>query len=308
MMQPRTRLFAITVLIAVVLLALGVLSRNIGVLGNSAILATFLIAAPQFFLSYQKFQSVKEMEEVFPSFLRELAESVRSGVPLYKSIQNAAKSEYGKLSAEIKKMSHQISWNMNIEKVLDQFAERLKRSKRIHSSTKIIRESYLQGGNLADTIDSVASNATMLEDVQKEKRSILSQYVLLMYAISIIFIVIVVAINRLLIPIFESTSKVVGQQLGLVNPCGTVSGIEVTLCDFLNTSSNALFGLQPNTIASYYIGLFFYMAIMQAIFSGLVVGQISDNSLTSGLKHSIILSGIVFGSFSITVCLKLFGV
>jgi archaeal flagellar protein FlaJ len=308
MMEQRVRLFAISAAVSSVLLVLAILSRNAGILGNAAIISTFVMSAPQLVLSYQKFRSFKEMEEVFPNFLRDVAESVRSGVPLYKAIQNTGKSEYGRLSAEIKKMSHQISWGMNVEKVLDQFAERVRTSKRLYSAVKIIRESYLLGGNLADTIESVANNSGMLEEAQREKRSILSQYVMLMYAISIIFIIIVVAINRLLVPIFESTSQVVGQQLGLVNPCGSVSGAEVYLCAFLGGTSSMVFGIQENTIGSYYIALFFYMAMIQAIFSGLVAGQISDNSLVAGIKHSLILGGIVFGSFSIIVWTKLLGV
>lgn len=307
-MKQRTRIFAITISIATALVVLGLVSRNAGILGNAAIISTFVVAAPQLFISYQKFRSFKEMEETFPTFLRDISESVRSGVPLYKSIQNAGKTEYGKLSAEVKRMAHQISWGMNVEKVMDQFAERVKASKRLYSAVKIIRESYLLGGNLADTIDSVADNSNMLEEAQREKRSILSQYVMLMYAISIIFIVIVVAINRLLVPIFESTSKVVGGQMGLVNPCSSVSGVEVLLCGFLEGTSTTIFGLQESSIGSYYVALFFYMAMVQAIFSGLVAGQISDNSLTAGIKHSLILGGIVFGSFSIIVWTKLLGV
>lgn len=198
---------------------------------------------------------------------------------------------------------------MTIDKVLDQFAERMKSSKRISSSIRIIRESYNSGGEVTSILDSVADNVTVLGDTEKEKKSMLSQYVLMMYAISFVFLGIVIAINRLLVPIFQVTeTQGVGEQIGLINPCLSCEDFTCNICDLFQGTSQNIFSLDPSKIGSYYTSLFFFMAIIQAAFSGLVAGQISENSITAGIKHSVILVSAIFGAFSIMVRLGMLGV
>ncbi len=308
-LSGRPKFLLISSGISLVLILLALLSRDIGIVGNMVILSTFVMATPQLLISYQSYRGLKEMEEKFPLFLRDLIENLRSGVAFHKAIISASKNDYGKLSQEIKKISHQLTWGMPTDKVLNQFAARIKRSRRLYTSVKIIRESFVSGGDVVSTLQSVADNATILQDSEKEKRSMLDQYVVLMYAISIIFIVIVTVINRLLIPIFQiSGESLIGETLGLVNPCTSCTDFTCSVCGLFEGTSQVYFSISPGTTASYYTSLFFYMAVMQSLFSGLVAGQISENSLAAGIKHSLILVGITIGAFSILVKLKLMGV
>lgn len=291
------------------LVTLAVLTRDIGVIGNAIILSTFILATPQLFMSYQSYRALKEMEEKFPIFLRDLIENLRSGIAFHKSIISSSKIDYGKLSVEIRKVAHQLTWGMPIDKVLNQFALRVKRSKRLYTSLKIIRESFVSGGDTVSTLESVADNATLLQDSEKEKKSLLDQYVVLMYAISLIFIVIVTVINRLLLPIFQVSSGTVGVEvIGLSSPCASPDPAAAPICGLFEGTAEVYFSIQKGSTAAYYTSLFFYMALLQSLFSGLVAGQISENSVTAGIKHSLILVGITLGAFSILVKLKLMGV
>ncbi len=308
-LSRRLRFLLISTLVSSALISLSSLTRDIGIVGNAIILSTFVIATPQFFISYQSYRDLKEMEEKFPLFLRDLIENLRSGIAFHKTIIASSKINYGKLSEEVKKVAHQLTWGIPLDKALNQFATRLKNSKRLYTSIKIIRESFVSGGDVVSTLESVADNATLLQDSEKEKKSLLDQYVVLMYAISMIFIVIVVMINRLLIPIFQvSSESLVGGGIGLANPCDYCDGFTCNVCGLFEGTSQIYFSINPSTSASYYTSLFFYMALVQSLFSGLVAGQISENSIIAGLKHSLILVGITMGSFSILVKLKLMGV
>ena len=298
MVSRIVKFMGISTSISIGLILLSILSKDIGVFGNIMILVTILMSVPFFLLRYQKYKRVKDIEKKFPDFLRDLTESLRAGLPLHKAIQSASKADYGALSTEIRKMSNQISWGMTIDKVLDQFAERMKNSRRVYTAVKIIKESNFSGGDVPATLEAVADNADMLEDAEKEKKSILSQYVMLMYAVSILFIVIVVAITKLLLPIFSTAGKA-GGMIGLSNPCESCFGVSCFVCNLFQVTSS-VFGIQQG-VSSYYTALFFYMAVIQSIFSGLVAGVISENSVTAGVKHSLILAGIVFGTFSILV-------
>lgn len=306
MLTTISKTLLITLLISAILLAIGIASSDTGVIGNMIIISTFVIAAPLFFLRYKKFKEVKEMEEKFPIFLRDLIESIRAGMPFHRAILSANKARYGALSKEIKKISDQISWGITVDKALDQFAERVKSSRRLYLAIKIIRESYLSGGNVVSTLDSVVEGQLTLVEEEKEKSSMLGEYVVLMYAIAIIFVVIVMGINKLMVPIFK-VSQQVGTEFGIRNPCETCAGIGCSLCSMYTGTASAVFSLDPSGISAYYTSVFFFMSIVQSIFAGLVAGQISEGSAIAGFKHSMILVGIIFGMFSIMVRLGLFG-
>ena len=49
----------------------------------------------------------------------------------------------------------------------------------------------------------------------------------------------------------------------------------------------------------YFKALFMYMAMIQGIFSGIIAGEIGDDSLASGAKHAIIIITIVIVVFVI---------
>jgi flagellar protein FlaJ len=149
----------------------------------------------------------------------------------------------------------------------------------------------------------------MLVESEKEKKSILSQYVVLMYAIALIFIAIVVAINKLLLPIFSSTTELgVGESIGLVNPCESCFDLACNICNGYNFISSFFLRIETTGIASYYTALFFTMSLIQSFFAGLVAGQISENSLVAGLKHSLILVAVTWGAFLILIQVGLLGV
>lgn len=310
----------LTLLLLAMFVAIGVLSNNVGVLGIAIIIGVFANITPQIMLIYQKYRRLKEMEEKFPSFLRDLTEGIRSGLPFHKAIVAASKIDYGTLSEEVKKMTHQLSWGVTLDKVLEKFAERVKQSRRLYTSSKIIRESFASGGEVVATLESVADSATALEEAEKEKKSLLNQYVVLMYAISVIFVVIISAINKFLVPIFQTAGTTaaggaVGQIVSLDNPCNTCSGLECSICDFYNSVAFVVVrdpvtgqALDPTNITVYYTSLFFLMALIQSVLSGLVAGQISEGSARAGVKHSLILAGITVGSFLIMIKFGFLGI
>ncbi len=296
----------ITIGISAILISIGIITSDTGIIGNAIILSTFVISAPILYVRYKRFREFKEMEEKFPNFLRDLVESLRAGLPLHKAIINASAINYGTLSKEVNKVSNQLSWGMSINKVLNQFAQRMKGSKRMTSGIQVILQSYLSGGDVVSTMDSVADSHLTLIETEKERASELSQYVMVMYAISLIFIGIVISVNKLLMPIFGLSQQ--GAEFGLVNPCTTCSGLECAICSLYETTAGSVFGLEQSTIGAYYTSLFFFMSIMQSIFSGLVAGTISEGSVIAGSRHSMILASITFGVFSIFVRLGILGV
>jgi archaeal flagellar protein FlaJ len=303
-----TKVLIVTIVISAVIMAMALLSKNFGVIANAIILVTFLVGGPQFLLIYKSFADLKAMEEKFPLFLRDVIEQLRSGMPLHKAIITVGGYDYGKLSPLVKKMSVQLSWGIELDKVLFQFAESIKQRKRLYTNIKIIQESYKSGGDVVATLSTVADNSNLLEDADKERSSLLNQYVVLMYAICFIFVGIVVSVNNLMVPIFKISSGMGmagGEGLGITNPCASCYGTMCLVCNLYGGTANLLFNIDPQSIGAYYISMFFYMSIMQSLFSGLVAGQIGENSVKAGIKHSMIM---VSGTIAIFYLLIYLGI
>lgn len=302
------KILIICIAISSFLITVGIVSYDFGVIAMAVFLSTFVISAPQFFLMYERYRTLKEMETKFPLFLRDMIESIRSGMPFHQSVLITSRLEYGKLSKEIRKMANQISWGIPFDKVVEQFAERIKDSKRLNIALKTIRESYMSGGDVVSTLESVSDTTVILDESEKERRSLLNQYVVLMYGICFLFLGIVVAINRLMIPIFQ-ISAVPGatEALGIENPCNACAGFSCSVCGGFQ-SVCLMYGMDAEGISCYYTSLFFFMSIIEAICCGLVAGQISENSITSGIKHSIVMSAVIFGAFFLLIYLGLMGV
>ena len=225
--------------------------------------------APYFIARYLKFTKLKAMEESFPEFLRALSESQKSGITFPQAIVNASKIDYGPLSGEIKKMSYQISWGIPLPKVLDKFSKRMKESEFLKRSIAIILEAYRSGGDVAEVMESVAESARMVKELEAERKSKFSQQLLIMYAIYIIFIVIIIALNKILLPMFSlSASQDTG---GMAFSMGTID-------------------------PAFYRTIFLHMILIQAVFAGLIAGQVGEGSIIAGIKHSGIM--LVIGTIA----------
>lgn len=131
-----------------------------------------------------------------------------------------------------------------------------------------------------------------------------------MYAIAFIFVGIVAAINKLLLPIFQIAATPGGTKvLGLTNPCASTTGFETNICWFYSLPAKYIFFMSDvNGIAAYYTSIFFFMTLIVAISSGLVAGEISEGSMVTGVRHSVIMTAGVVGALLILKQTGLLGI
>lgn len=263
---------------------------------NIIFLGVLILFIPYSIFKFLEFKKVKAYEESFPNFLRDLAESQRAGLPILQSIKLASKSDYGILSHEIKKMESQLSWNVPLETVLNNFSKKMKKSVVIARTILIIQQANKSGGNVEDTMDSLADNIEMLKSVKEEKEILLSQQVMMMYGIFFIFLGISIALLKFLIPLLQSDiSDTSSFSLFSANsnPCfeclSTNTNPQCTSCDLFFTVSDSAGLGEREEASTYYKSVFFVMIIVQAIFSGLIAGQIGSGSAAAGIKHSMIM-------------------
>jgi len=231
--------------------------------GFSIGVALAIAFVPYSIFSYMEKKAIIDMEKNLPSFLRDLAESRKTGMTLPQALYKSAQVDYGKLSIELKKMANQISWGVPFQEVLQRFSKR-SGSPFIQRSIAIIMEAQQSGGALIETLDSVARDARMLKDAEEERKSKLNQQAVIIYAIFFLFMAIVIALQKLMMPLIYSKGFALATE-------------------------------DPLTIVSYYKNLFFSMILIQGLFNGMIAGQISEGSPIMGLKHSALF--VIIGVF-----------
>ena len=284
-------------LIAAALVVAALILQNISASGILIIAAMIIGVVPYAFATYFEYSNIKAMEERLPLFLLDLSEAQKIGMSLPEALKQVSKTDYGKLSGEIKKIDYQLSWGIPISEAMNNFAQRTSKSKLITRVIRIINEAYSSGGDIARTMESTASDINAINEAEKERKSITYEHMMIMYAIYFIFIGIVIGLSQTLIPLMNmntgSTSIAGSSILSFSDPC---QGCENGGLSCINCSIFSVF-CQVFAIdkSCYYYALFILMAVFQGIFSGLVAGQIGEGSVVAGLKHSAIMTISGFG-------------
>ena len=295
-MEFKYKVLSVSLIVAVALVLLSaLLIGDAGTVGNVFVISLFIVVIPYFVLEYTSFLWIKSVERQFPNFIRDLADSNRSGMSLPEAIHICSKTNYGKLTDEVKSMSNRLTWGTHFIRVMEIFNKKVEKSKIITEALDIIKESYSSGGNITSTLDSVAKDIKILQDAEDERKSLVRQHVMIMYAIFFIFLAVSLMIIYVMVPMMmqqpEGETEALAFQFvdpcpadASMFPCNIFSG----LCAILDV---------PTGISCYYIALFFFILIIQGIFSGLIAGQLGENSIIAGSKHSIIMVSAAISIF-----------
>jgi flagellar protein FlaJ len=258
-----------------------------------------------------KNRAIRDVEDEFRSFLKDLAESKNGGMTLIKALESAKDTDYGRLNREIEKIYNQLTWGVPFPEVMNRFSKRMRASPVIQESTSIIIQSFRSGGNITDTLNSVADNAAELKKVVQDKRSKIKQQVYIMYIIYFLFIGITIGIYIMLGQLLGLGTQEAGALQGVgeilgsgdspgpTNFCGENIPAATPLC-----STAEVMGFVPDNLSSlssqraveysygkmaYYKSLLFLMLIIQGLCTAAVSGQISEGSPSAGVKHAIVM-------------------
>lgn len=284
----------IPIIAAVILIIIGIfLYQSPALMGNFILLALIVGTIPYVMISYFDYQKIKAIEDQLPTFLLDLAETQKTGLSLPDAIRIISKTDYGKLTLEIKKLSDQLSWGIPIQDVMESFAKRMEKSNMVKRIVRIINEAYSSGGDITRTMEATAEDILAIKEAEKERSALTFQHVIVMYAIYYIFIGIVIGLTKTLIPMLEMNLQTTGP-VGILSfqdacvACVASSHIFCVSCSVFNSIAQ-LFSLGTGAIG-YYNALFLIMVVIQGIFTGLVAGQIGEGRIIAGFKHSAIMT------------------
>jgi len=241
-----------------------------------AIIAMLTFAFPIMLFIYADYKKKKEVEEMFPIFLRDFVESVRGGLTLPQAFKSLRGNDYKSLTHYIKKIASQLDWGIPVEKVLINFAKETE-SRLIGRIISSVVESHRFGGNFADTFEALSNTSLEVERLRQERRLYLQSQLMTGYIIFFVFLVVIIGLGKFLVP---SLSEVTAAGLG-------------TPLSATETSA------PPVDLAGEYKMIFRNLILLQGLFAGLAVGKMAEGSIISGVKHSMFMMivGIIVFTF-----------
>lgn len=270
-------LYAMSGVFAAMFATLGVLSF-VGYGGLTARFATdflvlaFLIGVGPFgFRRALEMRRIRAMDDKFPDFLRDLAEGLRAGMTLPRSLFSAAYGTYGALTPEIKRMSAQVEWGVSFTESLQRFAQRV-RTPLIQRTVSLINEASHAGGSVVDILTAAANDSREIKQILEDRRRQMGIYSVIIYIAFVVFLVVIYVLSAQFIPSFQQAVQGSG---------GTqVGGVS----------------LRPFETATY-VTIFFHAALVQGVGSGLVAGVMTEGHPLGGLKHSFVMAIIAWVFF-----------
>mgnify|MGYP000471628164 CR=1 FL=1 len=223
----------------------------------------------------------KEKEEMFLEFARDLVGSVKAGTPISKSIIQMRNKNFGSLTPHVTKLANQISMGISVRNSLTTFAKDVN-NRVISKSISLIIEAEESGGQIDLILESTAKSIGEIEDIKKEQKSAMYNFVIQGYIIFAIFLVIMLIVQLKFIPSMMKTISQAGLGGGEM-PFGFSASSKFSI-DVLNN-------------------LFLALILVQGLFNGLVIGKLAEGRISGGIKHSLIL---VAAAYLITTGVKIF--
>jgi len=210
-----------------------------------------------------------------PHLIRDIADAGRSGMTLTRSIEISAERDYGPLTKELKKLIAKISFRVPLERALQYFADATGTTLARRSSM-LIAEANKSGGDIQESMESVAKHVQEIQYLERKRRATLRPFIGVMY---ISFAVFLVTVYLLISSFFKQLANTSFGGGG-----GSAGGFG---------GGFSFVSLPLDKITA----VFLYMAMIEALFAGLVGGKMATGYLKDGLKHAILLMMICFVTF-----------
>jgi len=234
------------------------------------ILALIIFAGVYGIFEFMRLRRVRKIDDRFPDFVRDLAESRRAGMTFTKAIMYSSRGNYGVLTPEIQKIARQISWGSSVDNALNAFAKRVN-TKLIRRTISLIIEASRSGGNVADVLEAASRDAREIKLIESERRANMLSYVAVIYVGMGVFLLIIIILCKTLIP------------------------------NMLESGGSSSVGIGGAMELESVITVFFYAALVQSAGMGLVTGVFEEGNIVSGVKHIFVMMLITWLIFKLIV-------
>ncbi len=285
----------ISVIIASFVIAFITKGEASGITTPLLIFGVFVSFVAYAVLEYFDFLQVKKAEETFSRFLRDYSEAINSGINFIQAFDVIIKNDYGALNPYIKRAKYRLSLNIPFPKVLELMKKELSQSKIVSNALDIIINAYYSGGDVGITMMDLSQTLLNIREIHEEKKLILNQQVMIIYAVFIIFLIITVVLYYSLKPLtqLETPLEIGKYSVRAVNFCEEYAAVR-HICEI-----GYVFGYKLEDSTTYLRILLFLLSLVEGIATGIIIGIITENSYKEGLKHVAIFVSLVFLVFGL---------
>jgi flagellar protein FlaJ len=240
---------------------------------NAIALSVMIIFGFPAVLEFNNYSWKKQVERNVPRLLRDVTESVRSGMTLPRALEEASQRDYGPVSKELERAVSMFVLGAKFEDSLMFLAKRLRRPVVLRMCT-IIVEAQQTGGKLLEVLGTSVDLFSSLNAYKEEQYTNMKPYMMTIYMATLTFLIIAfIMLHQFLAPLYNARGSVTGTQSGLLAGVYDIN---------------------------YYASLLFWASLFESIFGGLAIGKIVDRDLTAGLRHSVILMVVTLVFFNIS--------
>ena len=225
-----------------------------------------LLLTPYLVMSLFDIKKVESKMTVISRFIRDVVDNVESGMDLITSIKTTTGNEYSVLNEDIKKLSNQLSWGVDFDKALMNFADNVG-SKDLKRDFRLVIEARRVGGHVEKILRELSLKINTEIMRQRERRNNLASNTFTGYVSFIIFIMIIILVYNSL---FQGTTQAEEDVSGVANES---SGSKI------------------------YLSLLILLSYELAILSGFLFGMMQEGNVISGAPHVVLLTLVTFLGF-----------
>lgn len=249
-----------SVMIAAVLVLSNVFSSmhiNAFIIGVSLIAAAIWPA-----LKFKKTYALSlDAEDATPQILRDITEARKAGMGPEKCIIHACKrKDFKRFNTIVNAISNKLEWGIPLDNIFSSLQNEI-RNFQVLISFRILFEIITSGGGNVNTLDALADTSEKIHNIEKNKREMLSPYVL------VGFMLIAVTGFTTLLTIDSFVS--INDEKNLIHGTSPQKPAQSNLMDFVSVA-----------------------AVIQAWLAGLFIGKVTKGAYSGGFMFSISLTAI----------------
>ena len=252
----------------------------IAVVDDHVIIAMLIVILPYavFFEFWRR--KLKAIESSIPDFLERLSGINRVGLTIAGAINVLVKANLGLISYEIRRIKRDLEWGASVNDALIRFEERVNTAAIARTVTLITKASEMTG-DIGEVLGIASADARMSETLKKERQGEMFIYTVIIYLAFFVFIFVVAVLNTNFLEILEQLSNMT-----------TSSGSSI--------AGASEFSMAANMDVDVFRRLLYHTCLIQAIFSGIIAGQMGEGMVKSGIKHAgimLIIALVIFNLF-----------
>ena len=248
------------------------LETFISVIDDHVIIALLIVLIPYAIFYEIWSRKVLGIQELIPDFLERMAGINQVGLTIAQAIAIMVNTNLGLLSYEIRRIKRDMEWGANFTIALMRFEERV-RTPSIARTVTLITKASEMSGQIGVVLSIASSDAKMNELLKKERIGEMFIYTAIVYLAFFVFLFVVGVLATQFLPVLGSIPT-----KGLPTT-GALAGIGTTPLVTINR-------------------ILYHACLVQAIFSGMIAGQMGESSVASGVKHTCVLLIIALIAFN----------